>query len=65
MQDVKKRPYTRRANTKLSEEDVAVIRQRVASKRTSQSDLAREFNVSRQYISLIIKGKSWKSKKNQ
>ena len=57
-----KRAYTRRAGTKLSEKDVDNIRHMVTKFQASQSDMAREYGVSRQYISLIVKGKSWKKK---
>lgn len=53
-----RRQTRRRANTKLSEEDVVAIREQLAEG-IKQAELARRYGVTRQYISLIANGMSW------
>lgn len=48
-------------NSKLSEEDIMKIKKMSASH--SHQEIAKEFDVSRQNISLILSGKRWRRKK--
>ena len=46
-------------NTKLTEEDVRVIRRRYAAGEISQSQLAREFEVAQTLVSAIVRRRIW------
>lgn len=52
--------WQRHPRQKLSEAEVTRILYVVDNKIESQSAMAKEYNVSRQLISLIVNGKAWK-----
>ena len=52
--------WQRHPGQKLKDGDVLRIRHMFKNKTQSQSASAKEYGVSRQLISLIVKGKAWK-----
>jgi hypothetical protein len=50
---------TSRKSTKLTEQEVKEIRERYEPYKTSQNDLAEEYNVSSSAIQKIVEGKTW------
>lgn len=52
---------TRRANSSLSEQDVADIRNQHASGKYTQRALAKHYQISPAYVNMIIKNKRWVS----
>ena len=49
-----------RARTKLTEQDVAIIRQRYATEKGSQQQLASEFGVTQRTVAYVVSYRTWR-----